>query len=269
MDIGVLIVYFTLYSFLGWCTEVLYYFKKEKHFVNRGFLNGPFCPIYGFGAVILIVLLHPFQNSLFYLFLGATFLTSALEYFTGFILERFFHSVWWDYSDNALNIKGRICLSFSLLWGLGSLLIVKYFQPLISNLVYNIPRNILYVLDVCVAIYFLLDFILSVNSLVELTKISKQLKDISIQIKSNSEAILVRAKASALEVEQKFSSLKENSALELEQKVSSLKESYETLSFKLKGKHLRFLKAFPTLKYSGLTEIFNDIRSKITSLLDK
>lgn len=106
---------FVIYAFVGWCCEVAFAAVKSGTFVNRGFLTGPVCPIYGFGMLIVALLLTPLANSWLLLFVGAVVLTSLLELVTGFVLERFFHQKWWDYSAFRGNIGGYICPQFSLL----------------------------------------------------------------------------------------------------------------------------------------------------------
>ena len=111
-----LVFFFFIYAFLGWCTEVIYACVNSGKFVNRGFLNGPYCPIYGFGVVAVVMCIYPAKDNLHVLFFGSVILTTALEFITGFILEKIFNEKWWDYSDEHFNIKGYICLKFSLMW---------------------------------------------------------------------------------------------------------------------------------------------------------
>lgn len=106
---------FLIYAFLGWCCEVAFAAVNKGKFVNRGFLNGPVCPIYGFGMLIVVLCLWSLRDKPFLLFLGSAALTTALEFVTGFVLERFFHDKWWDYSDMPFNVKGYICLKFTVL----------------------------------------------------------------------------------------------------------------------------------------------------------
>ena len=100
---------FLIYGFVGWCTEVIFAAVNSGKFVNRGFLNGPICPIYGFGILAVVRLLKPFGNNILLLFVGSVLITSGLEYITGFLLEKLFHQKWWDYSDVPFNIQGYIC----------------------------------------------------------------------------------------------------------------------------------------------------------------
>ena len=96
---------FFIYSFLGWCTEVAFAAVRHGKFVNRGFLNGPVCPIYGFGVLMVVLLLQQLQDNLLILFIGSVIVTSAIEFLTGWILETVFHAKWWDYSQNKFNLK--------------------------------------------------------------------------------------------------------------------------------------------------------------------
>lgn len=128
-----------IYSFLGWCSEVAYAAMRRGIFVNRGFLNGPVCPIYGFGVLIVVLLLEPFKENLLLLYFGSMLLTTLLEFFTGFVLEKFFHDKWWDYSNTPFNIKGYVCLEASIMWGAACTLIVDVVHPLIMKLIHLIP----------------------------------------------------------------------------------------------------------------------------------
>ncbi len=130
---------FIIYAFLGWCTEVAYAALDTGKFVNRGFLNGPYCPIYGCGIVIVVAVLTPLRGNLLILFAGSMILTTALEYLTGFLLEKIFHDKWWDYSDKPFQIKGYVCLKFSVYWGLACTFVMKLIHPLIYGMVIRIP----------------------------------------------------------------------------------------------------------------------------------
>lgn len=134
--------YFFIYAFLGWCAEVIFAAARKGVFVNRGFLNGPLCPIYGVGLVAVVALLAPARDSLGLLYLGAVLLTSAIELVTGFLMEKLFHQRWWDYSQMPFNIGGYVCLLFSLIWGLACLLIVDVVHPLVAGLVARIPQKL-------------------------------------------------------------------------------------------------------------------------------
>ena len=131
--------YFLIYSCLGWCLEVIYAAVTTGNLINRGFLNGPVCPIYGFGMVIVLFALTPLSRSLLLLYLGGVILPSALELVGGWALYKLYHTRWWDYSDYPFNIGGYICLEFSLLWGVGTLIVMKLVHPIIADAVAFIP----------------------------------------------------------------------------------------------------------------------------------
>ena len=134
-----LILYFFVYGFLGWCTEVAFAACKERKFVNRGFLNGPICPIYGIGVGIVVQFLTPYKENLVLLYIASVVMVTALEWVTGFILEKIFHNKWWDYSKMPLNLNGYVCLLFSLIWGAACVLIVDFIHPLIHKVLSWIP----------------------------------------------------------------------------------------------------------------------------------
>lgn len=128
-----IILYFFIYAFLGWCLETFYAFTVFGHFVKRGFLLGPICPIYGFGAVLLIINLEKIKENNFKKFIVSMFVFSVFEFIASWVLEVAFHQRWWDYSDAFMNIQGRICLSFSLLWGVIGVLFSNTIHPFVRK----------------------------------------------------------------------------------------------------------------------------------------
>lgn len=166
-----LIYFFTIYSFLGWVVEVAYALADTKKFVNRGFLFGPFCPIYGFGILSLIILLHPLSYHPIPIFVGTVIITSTIEYFTGFILDKIFHAHWWDYSQEKFNLNGYICLRFSLYWGIFGTFLFYFIHPHIQNLILNLDK--FYWLPTLIITYFLIDFIFTLKSLIKIKSIYK------------------------------------------------------------------------------------------------
>ena len=134
-----ILAYFLIYSCIGWCLEVVYAAVTTGQLVNRGFLNGPVCPIYGFGMIIVLFALTPLQSSILLLYIGGVILPSALELVGGWALYKLYRTRWWDYSDYPFNIGGYICLEFCLLWGVGTLVVMRIVHPVIANLVAMIP----------------------------------------------------------------------------------------------------------------------------------
>ena len=142
-EIGFVFLLFLLYSVIGWACETVWCSVGSRKFVNRGFLNGPLCPIYGFGALAVLYLLRPFTENLFTVFLAGIVMTSFLEYVTGYLLERLFHLKLWDYSNRFCNINGRVCLRNSLLFGMMSVLLVWFIHPFLEGMLLKIPRTLL------------------------------------------------------------------------------------------------------------------------------
>ena len=131
--------YFLIYSCLGWCVEVAWAAVRRGVLVNRGFLNGPVCPIYGFGMLALLFALTPIADNSLLLFAGGVVIPSAIELAGGWLLYRLYHTRWWDYTDRPFNLGGYICLEYSLYWGLGSVFILKLVHPTFAALVDAAP----------------------------------------------------------------------------------------------------------------------------------
>lgn len=130
---------FLAYSFLGWCFEVSLAAVKRRHLINKGFLNAPFCTIYGTAAVAFTLFLPELRDSLFFLFLGGMLIASFLEYWSGRTMERIFRRKWWDYSDHRWNLDGYVCLRYSVIWGISAVLMMKFTSPLLLKLLSLIP----------------------------------------------------------------------------------------------------------------------------------
>jgi len=171
------VLFFAFYAFNGWILETIYASILEKRFINRGFLSGPFCPIYGFGAV-LIIQAHVLLGSIFHtdsiLLIAnvslAIFLTTILEYITGYFLEEIFHCKWWDYSNEFLNLHGRVCLKYSLLWGILAYFLLITVHPFSTKFIATVPILAEYFLVLILIIYFLLDTMHSITEILDLKR---------------------------------------------------------------------------------------------------
>lgn len=177
---------FFIYAFLGWCTEVGFAALVTGKFVNRGFLNGPWCPIYGCGVVIVLACLEPLKDSLFFLFLGSVALTSILEWLTGFVLEKLFHQRWWDYSDEPFNLGGYICLRFSIAWGFACLFVVKLFHPTIEWLVGLIPHLLGLILLGLMGLVLAVDLAATLSAIARLNRRLALIDEMAARIKEGS-----------------------------------------------------------------------------------
>jgi uncharacterized membrane protein len=177
---------FFLWSFIGWCAEVVMAAVRRHAFVNRGFVNGPFCPIYGAGAVSFAIFLPGLKDNLFFLFLGGMILASFIEYTTGHVMERFFHRKWWDYSNERFNAGGYICLRYSLIWGLFAVLIVRLFNPLFLSALTHLPALAGWIILWSLTGLFAVDYISSVLTILHLHRQAKRFAEISGDIQKTS-----------------------------------------------------------------------------------
>ncbi len=160
---------FFSYAILGYLVEIIFCSIHEKKIVvNRGFLIGPYLPIYGFGAIIIIYMLDRYKNDLVALFVMGAVICSIVEYFASLIMEKLFKIRWWDYSHMKLNLNGRICLSNSVLFGLGGLLIVEIINPAYIKVLTHLPNLWIYILGITFGLIFIIDFITSIVILVQL-----------------------------------------------------------------------------------------------------
>lgn len=154
-------ILFLIYSFIGWSIEVVGKIIEKKRFINRGFLIGPICPIYGCGCLLLILLLSKYKDNIFVLFGMAIIICSILEYFTSYIMEKLFKARWWDYSTKKFNLNGRICASTMIPFGILGTLVVYVINPVIEKLIFLIPIKTLNIISVVLFVIFVCDLIIS------------------------------------------------------------------------------------------------------------
>lgn len=181
-ELYILILLFFAYAFIGWLMEVLVALVSNHKFINRGFLIGPICPIYGCGGILIILLLSRYQNDPVALFLLAIILCAVLEYITSYLMEKIFKNRWWDYSNQKYNINGRVCLEFAIPFGLAALIMFYGINPLLINLLSKIPTMGLQILCIISLVIFVIDLILSFNVIINLKNISNSLRCDSTEI---------------------------------------------------------------------------------------
>ncbi len=260
--------FFLIYAFMGWCLEVVFAARTTHHFVNRGFLNGPYCPIYGVGVTLIVTLLEPVKNNLFLVFIGSVVILSLIELITGYLLERLFHQKWWDYSDQNYNLGGYICLKFSLIWGAAILLVVRFVHPWIAsfvsqNLVSKYNFSLVFIL-----ILMGIDLIITITSILKLNHwismsdfaLSK-ITEISEHIKALTESSASRLSQTKDELSDridivmaflkedysKFKGIQQNSLMEERQSLFEIQKTINELLGAIPFGLKRLHKAFPKL----------------------
>ena len=226
MQIYYFISYFFIYSFLGWCTEVAFATVKQRSFVNRGFLNGPVCPVYGIGVGSVVLLLEPKELGLAALYIVSTVLVTVIEGMTGYLMDRIFHHKWWDYSEQPLNIGGYVCLPFSLAWGVACVLIVRVIHPFVCQMVDMIPVTVGIGLAAVLGIALLADLYVTTAEILKLNKKLDTMEKISAELRELSDMIGVNIHESVMET-MEFS---EETKKQLDSAVSELREKLDSVA---------------------------------------
>ena len=179
MKTVVIYILFWLYSFLGWLMETTLVSLQSKKFINRGFFMGPYCPIYGTGGVLLLVL-SPYKDSPFLVFILSIVICSIIEYLTSYILEMIYKVRWWDYSNRMFNLNGRVCLFNSICFGLLGMLMVSYLNPVFLNLITSLSDTILTIIALIILIITLIDMSITFSIMFDIRKTIINLKEKTI-----------------------------------------------------------------------------------------
>ena len=194
MNIWFVILLFFIYSFIGWLLEVIGKIIEKHRFINRGFLLGPICPIYGYGSLLLIFLLSRYKNDIFLLFIMAIIICSILEYFTSYFMEKIFHTRWWDYSYSRFNINGRICADTMIPFGIMGTLVVKFLNPFLLTVLDKIPLNIVMIISIVLFGIYVIDNIISFNVILKIKNTITNLeKDATEEITKKVKAMLTNS----------------------------------------------------------------------------
>lgn len=259
---------FFIFAFLGWCGEVVFAAFVEKRFVNRGFLNGPLCPIYGFGVVLIDFILKPFGNNTAVLLIGSMVVGSALEWVAGFLLEKLFHQKWWDYSDEPHNLNGYICLKFSILWAFAGTAVVGFVVPFMRRLVAIIPRTAGWIMLTVLLALAVADFAVTVVAIIGLNRKLRNLEYVSGKLKAGSDKLGETLYVGAVALEGKKQALEEKKQTlekDWQREAARLKEKYEK-NLHANPLHRRLLKAFPDLRSLRHNEQLEELRSSLNLL---
>ncbi len=260
---------FIIYAFLGWCYEDAFAAVNNVKFVNRGILNGPVCPIYGVGMLIVVLCLWSLRDRPLLLFLGSALLTTALEFVTGFVLERVFHDKWWDYSDMPFNIKGYVCLKFTILWGLAASFIIGAIHRFIYMLIEKTPFVLGVILLAVFSAAFIADFIVTLTALVKLPKKLKAMAEAERALRAVSDKIGENISDTTIAAKEKGEALAEENKPRLEELKAEYEKKKKELSAMLERNFVqrRIFKAFPNLKngrYKAIFDRISELKLKVT-----
>jgi len=162
---------FLMYAIIGWIAEVILAFYTHKKFINRGFLIGPYCPIYGVGVLLITWLLKRYTDSALVLFVLAMVICMVLEYLTSFVMEKLFNTRWWDYSDKRFNINGRICLETAIPFGIGGLIIMYVINPFFEGILNTFSDKAILILGISLLVVFLTDLFISLKVILRINSV--------------------------------------------------------------------------------------------------
>lgn len=259
-SMGELVLYFTLYSVLGWICESIWCSIGTRKLVNRGFLNGPYCPVYGFGALLILFVCMPVKAYPVLVFVMAMVAASLLEYFTGWLLETLFHTRWWDYSHRKFNIRGRVCLRNTLLFGLLGLFATYIMHPPVERFVHSIPLTTQRIAIAVILCIFAIDL---AHTLFTLAGLRKRLQALHGEV---STLVQYNERYSWLNPVDLHGSIEALRAICAQDKDD---ENAQAILYRLdelvsrKNAASRIIKAFPSLRHKDLAEELRTIKASI------
>jgi len=232
--------YFFFYSFFGWVLECIWCTVSETRknkkftFINRGFLIGPLCPIYGCSALTMTIFLQPFAHNLWIVFFLGILVCDTVEYLTSYIMEKIFNARWWDYSQRFMNLNGRICLQHTFIWGFLSVLFIRFINPNVTNLILKVPEDYFSILIYIMLTLFIIDFFIAVVATIDINVLRSKIRS----IRSASDGV------EKVEVVEVGSSGNNN----IFDRLNDFKEKMNSLSFPRRMNIKRIVREMPRLK---------------------
>jgi uncharacterized membrane protein len=290
--VSLLLLYYFFYSALGWLVESIYCSVGARKWVNRGFLTGPLCPIYGTGAVVFTVCLGtlketPIPVGLFgvkvsitpiLVFLAGMVLADLVEFVTSVIMEKLFHARWWDYSEKPFNIQGRICLQHTFYWGIATIVFLYLVHPFFSQYAEKIPEQTVYIILSVILIIFVLDVMNAVRNAMDVKKVmdkvhklSDSITKVANDIRGNAEVRFDEMQASATKRAERFTAWRGDISKQMSEIVDTFGSSIRTRGKGAdKEKINRLLNGYPNFgrvakkQLNALEELLTEIKKRIT-----
>lgn len=277
--------FFIIYCVCGWLWESSFCSIKARKWINRGFLMGPYIPIYGCGALVVYLTLYPLKEDLWLVYMGGVVFPTILEFFTSWLMEKLFAATWWDYSNEKFNIQGRICLKVSLFWGFFSVFMVEILHPIVLILIDKLPRTAGQVLGGLFVVVFSADFMNTVVATLDVKKTLEKMENIREDIfqfldvhnlgpeyrELSPSHMVSRLKEQWEERKEYFENIPLTGTIneyreELEDKLSVLVRRYEENRIKHRGVLQRHMKAYPNLKSSRYAKPMEDMKKRLEKL---
>ena len=258
--------FFYFYCFFGWCFESTYVSIKSRKLVNRGFMRGPFLPLYGSGGIMMLVVSMPFQDNVLLTYIAGVIGATALEYVTGVTMEALFKVRYWDYSKNKFNFQGHICLGSSLAWGFLTILMTKVIHKPIEHFVLSIPGTVLTVVTCILTVYIVVDFTLSFKAAMDLRDILVKIERAREELERMQHRLDIIIAFNNEEKEQK----KQERELRMAELSSSLEQRFNGIKETIQSKPMEYSEAVKE-EIADLRARFNlymDGRKNYRNLLD-
>ncbi len=229
--------FFYFYCFFGWVFESTFVSVKSRRFVNRGFMRGPFLPIYGSGAIMMLVVSMPFQDNIFLTYIAGCIGATILELVTGIAMESLFKVRYWDYSNQRFNYKGHICLSSTIAWGFLTILMTGFVHRGVEKVVFAIPSIVVSVVTIIVTEYIVVDFTLSF-------KAAMDLRDILIGLeKAKEEMVRIQKRLDVLiaVANDDFAARKQERSVRIDELMDNIEEKFSAFKERIKGNPSEFV----------------------------
>lgn len=260
------VIWLVFYGVVGWVYESFICSVDARKWINRGFLNGPYCPIYGFGAVFDILLLGHIQNPIALFFLGVV-VTCSLEYLTSYLMEKLFHTRWWDYSERKFNINGRVCLLGAVVFGLFSVALIKVIHPIVVYYTELLPVWSIHCLAAFLFLCVAADTVVTVGGFAGFNERLKEFE--SALEKAKAESQRYQELSASLERLKEEAGEKLRTALALEKRkvfLAVIRGEYRPFVGGLNRQQRRMLKAFPGLRSVSHNNALKDLREALKNL---
>lgn len=251
------ILLFYIYCFLGWVVESTIVSVRQRRFVNRGFLNGPFLPIYGTGTILILLVAFPLKSYPLLVYIVGLVSTTILEYFTGLMMETVFKIKYWDYSEDKFNYKGRICLESSLFWGVLTLFVIYVINKPINYFVLSLDPYFVKIISIISSIFFIGDSLYSAYNVLNLNRLLAFITKIKVELESLSS-----------QVKEKASSISTPELKTLKTSITNLLKEYDAYTTKIKFSHKQLIKAYPSAKSKKFYDTFKELKAKVEDKLN-
>ena len=227
------LLFFYIYCFIGWCIESTFVSVKQKKFVNRGFMRGPFLPLYGSGAVLMLYVSIPVRNHLLMTFLAGCIAATVLEYITGVAMEALFKVRYWDYSDQSFNFQGHICLSSSIAWGFLTIALVKFIHGPVENLVLSLNDSLASIAATVLTVIIAADLALSFKAALDIRNMLEKMtkaKEELLKIQTRLDAIIAFSDTAFSDRETPKESFTQTARTQLGELMQGIRERLDTLA---------------------------------------